>query len=249
MRAARARAATAFPAAHSARRDALWIAVAFVALALWDRGGLDLAVARHFGTAQGFAWQHQWFMDGVMHRGLRAAGWLVFAWMVVGIWWPRGVMRDLAQRDRAGWVGTTALCAALIPLLKRASATSCPWSLAEFGGGAGVYVPHWVIGQFDGGPGGCFPSGHASTAFAFLAGWFWLRGRAPRAASAWLAATLVIGAALGAAQLMRGAHYPSHILWTGWICWAVTAASFHALRGGAAAGARDAPDEPPDPPG
>jgi membrane-associated PAP2 superfamily phosphatase len=22
--------------------------------------------------------------------------------------------------------------------------------------------------------------------------------------------------------MLRGAHYPSHTMWTGWICWAVT---------------------------
>ena len=51
-------------------------------------------------------------------------------------------------------LGTTVACAALIPLIKRLSATSCPWSLAEFGGSVVQFVPHWVRGVTDGGPDG-----------------------------------------------------------------------------------------------
>ena len=40
--------------------------------------------------------------------------------------------------------------------------------LAEFGGVA-QHVSHWSLGVLDGGPGHCFPSGHASSAFAFFA--------------------------------------------------------------------------------
>ena len=37
----------------------------------------------------------------------------------------------------------------------------------------------------------------------------------------WLAAVLVAGSLFGWAQLARGAHYPSHTLWTAWWCWVV----------------------------
>lgn len=213
---------------QSAGRDALSISVAFAVLVAWDLGGLDLTLVRGFGTAAGFAWREHWFMAVVMHDGLRAAAWFVFAVLVTGIWWPLPFARSLSRRDRIWWVGTMLLCAALIPLIKRGSATSCPWSLAEFGGMA-RYVPHWVFGRSDGGPGRCFPSGHASTAFTFVAGWFALRDRAPRAARLWLLLTLAVGAAVSAVQMVRGAHYASHSMWTGWICWAVTALSYHAF--------------------
>ncbi len=32
---------------------------------------------------------------------------------------------------------------------------------------------------------------------------------------------LLAGLLLGAAQQLRGAHFMSHTLWTGWICWSV----------------------------
>jgi membrane-associated PAP2 superfamily phosphatase len=153
---------------------------------------------------------------------------VAFGLLALAVWRPFSFARLLTRRERLWWLATTLLCAALIASLKRGSTTSCPWSLAEFGGGMAHYMPHWALGQGDGGPGGCFPSGHASIAFSLLAGCFVLRPAAPGAALAWLLLCSVAGIALGWVQMMRGAHYLSHALWTAWICWAVTAASFHA---------------------
>jgi membrane-associated PAP2 superfamily phosphatase len=107
-----------------------------------------------------------------------------------------------------------------VPAIKRVSLTSCPWDLAEFGGAA-QYVSHWRWGVGDGGAGHCFPSGHAAGAFAFLSGYFVLRPHEARWARRWLIGVLVVGALFGTAQLVRGAHYPSHTLWTAWLCWAI----------------------------
>jgi len=115
-------------------------------------------------------------------------------------------------------------------LLKLGSLTSCPWSLAEFGGTA-TYVSHWAFGQADGGPGRCFPAGHATAAFCFLPGWFILRRAAPVAARRWLIATLFAGAVLTMVQVVRGAHYVSHSLWTGWFCLLLGVVLVHAIRG------------------
>ena len=91
----------------------------------------------------------------------------------------------------------------------------------EFGGTA-RYVSHWQWGVRDGGGGHCFPAGHASTGFAYLGAWFWLRRAAPRAATAWLIGALLVGLGLGLVQQVRGAHYMSHTLWTAWLCWVVS---------------------------
>jgi hypothetical protein len=64
-----------------------------------------------------------------------------------------------------------------------------------------------------------FPSGHATAAYAFFGGRFMLRDAHPRTARARLAGVLVLGIAFGAAQIARGARYPSHALWSGWLCW------------------------------
>jgi membrane-associated PAP2 superfamily phosphatase len=84
-------------------------------------------------------------------------------------------------------------------------------------------VSHWALGLADGGPGHCFPAGHASTGFAFVAGYFGLVKRLPTLARRWLWAAVVGGAVLGVAQQLRGAHFMSHTLWTAWLCWLVGA--------------------------
>ena len=42
----------------------------------------------------------------------------------------------------------------------------------------------------------------------------------------WLLAVGLCGLGLGLAQTLRGAHYPSHTLWTAAICWGISVASW-----------------------
>jgi membrane-associated PAP2 superfamily phosphatase len=116
------------------------------------------------------------------------------------------------------------LAVVAVPAIKRFSLTSCPWDLAQFGGVA-QYVSHWRFGVADGGGGHCFPSGHAVAAFGFFGLYFLWRGHDARKARLWLAAVLVVGLLFGTAQLARGAHYPSHTLWSAWLCWVICVAA------------------------
>src|SRR6218665_1232109 len=43
----------------------------------WDAGGQDLALARVFGSAGGFALREQWFLTQVLHEGARRLGYLL----------------------------------------------------------------------------------------------------------------------------------------------------------------------------
>lgn len=205
------------------------LAVALVGLVLilaWDLSGLDQALIRRFGSDAGFALRDHWLFSGVLHRGgywISVALFTTVLLSSIGPWRSR----SLEARTRACWLGSVGLALLLVPAFKQASLTSCPWSLAEFGGSA-QYVSHWSFGIADGGPGHCFPSGHASGAFAFIGGWFAWRPRRPRTARAWLLGTLLLGTIFGLAQMARGAHYLSHALYTAWICWSVSALVFHA---------------------
>jgi membrane-associated PAP2 superfamily phosphatase len=200
------------------RRDLQLTAAMGVALLLWDAAGLDLAVTRLFATTQGFAWRDHWLTSGVLHEGGRAAGWLILIALIVNLWRP--FFSGPTRPERIRWVLLTLACVILVPALKRVSATSCPWDLAEFGGMA-QYVSHWRFGLADGGPGHCFPSGHATAAFAFLSGFVVLRKSRPDLARQWLAGVVVVGVVYGVAQMARGAHYPSHTLWSAFACWVI----------------------------
>lgn len=205
-----------------------WTLLALGLLIAWDASSLDLTLARLMADGRGFALRDNWVVSVLLHDWMRRAAFLAGGWLLVSIWWPVGVLRRITRAARIGWLVSLLLGVGLINGLKYSSLSSCPWDLADFGG-HGTYLSHWAWGLSDGGPGHCFPAGHASAAFAFLGGFFALRPTSPRLAQACLVIVATAGLALGAAQQLRGAHFMSHTLWTGWLCW-VTAWGLHAAR-------------------
>ena len=212
------------------RRD---IAVALAALLLllaWETSGADLPLTRLFGNADGFAWRNHWLLERVLHDGAAWGLQAVFVLLGLNVLVPLPVIGAMPRALRLRWWLMTLLCAVAISLLKRHSLVSCPCSLAEFGGSAqalahGSLAAWWGAG--DGGPGRCFPAGHVSNAFALVGGAFALRTVSMRASRLWLAAVCVLGFVLGLTQLLRGAHFASHSLWTAWICWSLSVLLWH----------------------
>ena len=189
----------------------------------WDASGLDLATARLFGSAAGFPGESHWFWRGVMHEPMRNLGWLLELTLLAALFRPFGVLKQLPVERRLQLALTPLLALILVAGNKAHSLTSCPSELQEFGGVA-TYVSHWALGLADGGRGGCFPAGHASAGFAFVAGFFAFRHAMPRLAARWLLGALLAGLMLGLAQQVRGQHFVSHTLWTALICWLCAAA-------------------------
>ena len=101
--------------------------------------------------------------------------------------------------------------AAVVVTLKHYSPFSCPWDLLEYGG----TKPD---------TGRCLPAGHPIVGFSLFGLCLALWEKRRRAAISALVAALVIGFGAGAIQVARGAHFPSHVLWTAWVAWAVTLA-------------------------
>lgn len=212
------------------RRSPLFIGL-FSLLAftlLWDLSGLDVAVMRAIGTPQGFALRDVWLLERVLHGGLRQAMTAAFALLCIWALWP-GL--PIPGRERALVVALVMLSLLVVNLAKNASLTSCPWDLQAFGGTA-TTVSHWAWGVADGGPGRCFPGGHASSGFAFIAlclPWLDSTGGATRRRAVglrWLAAVLFVGGVASVVQTLRGAHFPSHSLWTLLICSSVSLAGW-----------------------
>jgi membrane-associated PAP2 superfamily phosphatase len=209
----------------SLRRDLAWTAATLLALLAWEASGLDLALIHHYGGEAGFALRdHALLRDGVHEGGRWLSAALLLALAV-------DLVRPLlpgptgpARGERAWWLGATLGGIVLVPLLKRFSSTSCPWDVAGLGGSV-PYVPHWLLQVADGGPGHCFPSGHAVAAFAFFSLHFLWRPWRPALARALLAGVLIVGLVFAWGQMARGAHYASHSLWSAWLCWALNVAA------------------------
>ena len=198
--------------------DWRWTWAALALILGWDASGLDMALARLAAADGAFPLRDHWLTAGVLHEGARQLFWGVALWLLAGLWWPTGVLRRVSRAGRSRWLASAALALLAVNVSKHASRTSCPWDISEFGGAAS-YVSHWAWSLADGGPGHCFPAGHASAGFALVGGFFALRETAPRHALACVAIALAAGLVLGLAQQLRGAHFMSHTLWTAWICW------------------------------
>jgi membrane-associated PAP2 superfamily phosphatase len=206
-----------------------WVVILIFTLA-WDFAGLDLPIMLRLGTAEGFPLRDNWWLSTLLHDRLRLGAQLMFVVMLVWAAWPVKALA-LPRRERWLLVGLVLASLLAVNIIKSTSRTSCPWDLQLFGGQA-VYVSHWVFGIGDGGGGRCFPGGHASSAFAFFALCLpWLNppagSRRTRATGwAWLTLIMVVGTIAGTTQSLRGAHYPSHSLWTLVICAGISLAGW-----------------------
>lgn len=214
-------------AAAVAARPLVLTLLALALLLAWDATGWDLPLAELAGTPTGFPLRDNAFLVNVMHEGAKSLSWGLVIGLFVAIRWPVGVLRRLRRSERAQLAVSALASVIVISLVKHTSKTSCPWDLQAFGGVA-RHVSHWAWGLRDGGPGGCFPAGHASAAFAYLGGYFVFRQSSPTVARIWFACAFAAGLALGVSQQLRGAHYMSHTLWTAWLCW-VTAYAIDVL--------------------
>lgn len=106
------------------------------------------------------------------------------------------------------WVSI--LSTGLIGLLKSQSQHACPWNMTQA-------TPTGFVWDFTAQNGHCFPGGHASTGFALLIGFFVYRLISKKYAYLFLFLGLALGFIMGWGQMMRGAHFLSHNLWTAWI--------------------------------
>ncbi|MFM2449361.1 MAG: hypothetical protein RIS44_1811 [Pseudomonadota bacterium] len=205
-----------------ARVDTVVLLLGGLLLLCWDKLGWDRDVSRWFGDASGFVWRDAWVASSLLHQGGRVVAWCVVAVLILHCWRPLQLISVTQnRRQRIFMLVAVLLCITFVPALKQFSSTSCPWDLQEFGGAA-TYVSHWdalVHRMRDAGPGRCFPSGHAVAAFGFIPIYFALRRDAPQRARYVLWTIVVMGLLFGAAQLVRGAHYVSHTLWSAWLCW------------------------------
>jgi membrane-associated PAP2 superfamily phosphatase len=156
---------------------------------------------------------HHWTKYAVITIGCMATGALLLSFALPALEPHRRVLFFLA------------LAIALAPLSvtagKAASVRHCPWDIEEFGG----LVPYTRIFEPIAPavkPGHCFPAGHASTGFALMAFYFAAYARGMRkAAAASLAIGMAAGFVLGAGRVLQGAHFASHVAWSGVVCWAV----------------------------
>ncbi|MCB5184957.1 phosphatase PAP2 family protein [Methylobacillus gramineus] len=167
-----------------------------------------------------FPWRNAWFATDFAHEWLKSiiinSGLLMLALVIIDRVYRIRQISDFVRYRLQLIALSSVLVPAVIRGLKRHSALSCPWEIERYGG----HLPY--LKMFDHIPvgwhaGHCFPAGHASTGLWLASiAVFWLPHN-PRKAAWVFIGGLSIGLSMGWIQQMRGAHFLSHTLWSGWV--------------------------------
>lgn len=201
-------------------------------LVMLERTPLDTIVSGWFfdRAANAFPLRYSTFLEVVMHQWTKELV-IVAAVLVIVLYAMSFVMHELRGLRRVLLFLSLGLSLAplTVALMKAGSVRHCPWNLSEYGG----FAPHLTL--FDAATnavqaGHCFPAGHASTGFCLLA--FYFAGRAlgrPALARAGLFLGIAAGLVLGAGRILQGAHFLSHVLWSGLVCWTIIVVLFGAI--------------------
>jgi membrane-associated PAP2 superfamily phosphatase len=215
-------------------------AIAALLLLVEATTDLDRAVSRlAFDAASGgFPLRGSFWLEVVMHQWTKSAV-VTVAFVTLGALALSFVLPVLAVHRRTLLYLSLALALAplSVVLAKSASSRHCPWDVDEFGGFA-AYTRLLEPAPANVEPGHCFPAGHASTGFVLMAFYFAAYRRRMRgAARAFLALGIVSGVVLGAGRVLQGAHFASHVIASGLLCWAVMLALYLIIL-------RDRPERP-----
>lgn len=108
-----------------------------------------------------------------------------------------------------------------ITFLKSIMPFHCPWDLSEFGGKFS-YLSLQDIFNFTLPSGHCFPAGHSSGGFAWIALYFSYQLVFGEKKYSYLLFGLGLGFLFGIDQQIRGAHFLSHDIATLLICWIIS---------------------------
>lgn len=175
-------------------------------------GKIDLALIQPWIDQFGhFTERNNWYLVHLNHKVFKQL--LIAVYLSFFVLWLASfkIEKLRPQRWLYGYMFVVSiLSTALIGILKSQSAHACPWDMTE-------QTATGFIWNFTATHGHCFPGGHASTGFALITGFFVFRLVQPKRAWFYLIAGLLLGFMMGWGQMMRGAHFLSHNLWTGWI--------------------------------
>jgi membrane-associated PAP2 superfamily phosphatase len=192
-----------------------------LALVLLDLGGGDLWLATKLYVLEGNQWslQEHWLTQGILHKGARKVNYLLCATVLIfTVYYLYHYQQNAHRAHSFAALSLSLLCSfALVAYLKAITNIACPWSLSQFGGiepyihlfqHRPAYLPYSQ----------CFPAGHASVGYVWVALYYFLAQLAPRRRYAGLFIGLTLGLIFGFTQQLRGAHFISHDITTLALC-------------------------------
>ena len=208
------------------------ILIAVAALLWLEMDGGNRLIADHLFAWEGGQWllKDHFITSTLIHQGgkyLSLTMWLA----TFASWWYVRAQPGLQSWRRPLlylWLATL-IATVLVSALQSLTAIDCPWDMQGYGG------PRPYFGLFDARPfglrdSGCFPSGHASAGYCWVAMYFFFARVAPQWRRIGLMFGLALGLIFGVSQQLRGAHFASHDVATLLVCWLTALALHIALR-------------------
>lgn len=183
----------------------------------------DLWIADRIYAWEGYAWalRDAYVTQSLVHvtgRNLSVLAWLAVAALYAATW--RLARLRAWRRPLLYLLVAVALGAGTVSALKHLTNVDCPWDIERYGG-SHPYMAPFVARPSELPRGECFPAGHASAGYAWLALYFFFMAARPAWRWRGLAVGLLAGATFGISQQLRGAHFLSHDLFALMVCWTV----------------------------
>lgn len=192
-----------------------------VFMLLFDISGIDLWLATQFYALEGYQWalKDHWLTEQILHKGARKINYIFSLALALTTVYYLLLDKARSNLSKAYLALTLSLLLsfAFVAYLKAITNIACPWSLELFGGNEPYihllqlrpsYLPYSQ----------CFPAGHASVGYAWIALYYFFIYTKPNYRFIGLATGLTGGLILGITQQLRGAHFMSHDITTLFIC-------------------------------
>lgn len=199
------------------------LALALGLLAM-ESTGIDRAVSHWFydRATHAFPWRDTFLLETLLHQWgkymlVLATSVVIAAWLLTWVippwsrWRPTLLFLALAMT----------LAPLAVSLLKHLTDRPCPWNVADFGGFE-AYTHLFEFRGINHARARCFPAGDAAAGFTLLAFYFALHRLG---CHGWRRTALLTGMlggmVMGIGRIAQGAHFLSHVLWAGLVCWLV----------------------------
>ncbi|MBU1308730.1 MULTISPECIES: phosphatase PAP2 family protein [unclassified Arsukibacterium] len=192
-----------------------------VLILLFDVAGLDVWLATKLYALEGNQWalREHWLTEDILHKGARKLNYILASAVLLTTVYYHWLDKTNPKLSNAYLALTISLISsfALVAYFKAITNIACPWSLSLFGG-IEPYI-HLLQTRPSNLPySQCFPAGHASVGYAWVALYYFFKHSRYQYRFFGLAASLVCGFLLGITQQLRGAHFMSHDITTLFIC-------------------------------
>lgn len=193
----------------------LLIASAIIFIMISKASWIDLTISRYWfdAVSQHFYLKDNVYLELINHKLIKYGIIILYVGLLI-----KGIVQHQHQLQTVVLLAIVSVIT--VALLKQFSLHACPWSLTLFGGSE-PYIPLLDFQTSTTGLalGRCFPGGHASAGFSLFALVFLFKpNQRNRAIFLWVT-VFIFGTLMGFGQVVRGAHFLTHNLWSAWWCW------------------------------